>query len=151
MAIELKDVTRENFSAVGELAVNENQKTFLASNLYSLAEASFDDTCRPRAIYDDDILVGFLMYAQIKSGHQPEHCDIFRFMIDHRYQGLGYGGQAMQKVLQEIRSKDSVKRITICYLASNTKARDFYAGFDFDEVGEDKASGEMIAEIRLVT
>jgi diamine N-acetyltransferase len=149
MTIVLKDVTKDNFSAIGALEVSAEQNKFLASNLYSLAEASFYAEHRPRAIYDDDTLVGFLMYSHNRPDDQPEYCDIFRFMIDRRHQGQGAGAQAMARVLEEIQQIESVARITICYLPSNTKARNFYAGFGFEEVDEDEASGEMVAEIQL--
>lgn len=149
MDVTLKPVTAKNFGQVGLLDVTDSQRGFIASNLYSIAESKFFSSFRPRAIYRGDQPVGFLMYEWIESGHRPGECDIFRFMVDRHYQGQGLGREAMALVLSEIRGLEGVSRITICYVASNTSARNFYASFGFDEVGKDPRSGEMIAEIRL--
>lgn len=149
MDVTLKPVTAKNFGKVGQLDVAESQRGFVASNLYSIAESKFYSSFRPRAIYGDDQPVGFLMYELVEPGHRPGECDIFRFMIDHRFQGMGLGRQAMAQVLAEIRAIEAVGRITICYVAGNTNARAFYRSFGFLEVGKDQRSGEMVAEIRL--
>lgn len=149
MDVTLKPVTARNFAKVGQLDVAESQRGYIASNLYSIAESKFYNSFRPRAIYREDQPVGFLMYELIESGHRPGECDIFRFMIDQHFQGLGLGRLAMVQVLAEIRAIEAVGRITICYVATNTRARAFYGSFGFREVGKDPHSGEMVAEIRL--
>lgn len=149
MDVTLKPVTAKNFGQIGLLEVTESQRGYVASNLYSIAESGFFSSFQPRGIYRGDQPVGFLMYEWIESGHRPGECDIFRFMIDRHYQGQGLGRQAMAQVLAEIRAIEGVSRITICYVASNISARNFYASFGFEEVGKDPRSGEMVAEIRL--
>jgi len=58
----LREITMENFHNCLDLKVNEDQKNFVASNMYSLAEAKADGVSVPLAIYDDETMVGFVMY-----------------------------------------------------------------------------------------
>lgn len=62
MAVILKELTQDNWEDCIELKVHPEQENFVASNLYSIAEAQFIKGCVSLAIYNDDILVGFIMY-----------------------------------------------------------------------------------------
>jgi diamine N-acetyltransferase len=73
---------------------------------------------------------------------------IYRFMIDRRQQGKGHGRAALAELLKEIQSIPGVKKISICYMASNHQAKQFYANFGFREVGRDR-DGETIAELNI--
>lgn len=148
MDIALKDVTRENFDVIIALEVAESQCHYVADNLYSIAESKFHPTYRPRAIYCDGDVVGFLMYESFDHDDRPPEYNIFRLMIDRNHQGRGIGHKAMQCVLDEIRAQGPFERITICYVPTNQVARDFYASLGFSETGLNEATGEVIAEIR---
>jgi diamine N-acetyltransferase len=143
--ITLKPVTRRNWEAVVDLKVAPDQRGLVASNAYSLAESKFDSAAQPRAIYAGKRLVGFLMYDI--SGAKKK-AFIYRFMIDHRRQGQGYGHAAFAAALKEIGKIAGVKKISVCYMAGNRVARMFYSGFGFREVGRD-TDGEMVAELKL--
>ena len=65
-------------------------------------------------------------------------------MIDIRHQGKGYGREAMQMALDEIRARGGVRKIWIAYQVDNTKARDLYAGLGFLETEADE-DDEMYA------
>lgn len=93
MSICLKDVTIENYFDVLNLEVHPNQRNFIASNSVSLAEAYvYDkngDFIAPLAVYDKEVLVGFVMIAyDRKIGISKGDYLLFRFMIDKRFQGL---------------------------------------------------------------
>ena len=59
--IIFKEVTPDNFEAVINLKLRDDQVGFLENNLYSLAESKVFDYLEPRAIYNDDELVGFML------------------------------------------------------------------------------------------
>jgi hypothetical protein len=70
--IELKDVRHNNWQQCIELDVHDWQKPFVNPNIFSLAEAfahsdaNQEDAdnyyrCIPKAIYEDDELIGFVM------------------------------------------------------------------------------------------
>lgn len=148
MYVELKDVTRENFDTIIMLEVAESQRDYVANNLYSIAESSFHPTYRPRAIYCDGKVVGFLMYESFDHEHTPPAYNIFRLMVDRHQQERGIGHKAMQCVVDEIRAKGPFERIAICYVPTNQVARDFYASLGFTETGLNEKTGEVIAEIK---
>ncbi|MFZ6871443.1 GNAT family N-acetyltransferase [Undibacterium sp. Di27W] len=148
MKIQLREVDIDNFDEVIHLPLLPHQENYLASNAYSLAQSKYDIYYRPRAIYVDEQLSGFLMYKTMHDEHRPREYAIHRFMIDHRQQGRGIGRQALQLAIEEIRQDLDAERITICYLPENPVAKDFYASFGFVETGVDE-EGEMNAEIVL--
>lgn len=121
------------------------RKTWWASNLYSVAEAQFDPDARARAVYAGN---GFLMYDVQKTKGKGQEASIYRFMIDRKHQGKGYGRAALSKALEEIRAIPGVNRISIRYMPENPVAKPFYASFGFVEVGRDR-DGEVIAVLKL--
>ena len=99
MIIKLVPIDKSNKDAVLGLSVREDQP-FVASNEVSLRQAEetnkeYPGVARPFAIYADDLLVGFCMFA-----FNPEEEDeddrywLWRFMIDRNEQGKGYGQAA---------------------------------------------------------
>jgi diamine N-acetyltransferase len=147
-AVELRDVTAANRRAVADLELGPDQKDLVASNAESLAEARRDPDARPRAIYAGEQLVGFVMYDPGSAGDDLREALIYRFMIDRKFQGKGYGRAALGKALDEIRAIPRVSTILISYMPDNPVAKPFYASFGFREVGTDE-DGEMIAELAL--
>ena len=61
--IEFREITRENFDECLFLDVTEEQGDFVASTTFSLAEAKIFTENIPLAIYDQDTMVGFIMYG----------------------------------------------------------------------------------------
>ena len=90
--IRLEPIQASNKKAVLALELAEDQQDLLADNASSLKEAAGDDDARPRAVVAGDRVVGFLMYdASVNDGEAL----IYRFMIDCRNQGRGYGRAAL--------------------------------------------------------
>lgn len=150
MPIHLQAITRENFEAIAALEVHKSQWNYLASNAYSIAEASFDPSLHTRAIYCDARPVGFLMthhpVGEAGAGHTVE---IWRFMVDASEQGKGHGRAALRLVLDELRADPSVRRVGISYTPDNQVAQALYAGLGFVETAIDEATGEMEAVLEL--
>jgi len=146
--IRLKDVTADNWEAVADLELDPTQEDLVASNLYSVAESHYDPDARPRAVYAGKRVVGFLMYDVQPAKGKSREASIYRFMIDRKHQGKGYGRAALSKALEEIRAIPGVKRVSIGYMPENPVAGPFYASFGFKEVGRDR-DGEVIAKLKL--
>lgn len=146
--VELRGVTAENRHAIADLELAPDQKNLVASNAESLAETRTDPDARPRAVYAGERLVGFLMYDPGEPSDDPREALIYRFMIDRRYQGEGYGRAALAKAIAEIRALPRMRKIAISYMPGNPVTKQFYASFGFKEVGTDE-DGEMIAELVL--
>jgi diamine N-acetyltransferase len=113
-----------------------------------LPRRKFDPDARPRAVYAGKRVVGFLMYDVQKIKGKAKEASIYRFMIDRKHQGQGYGRAAVSKALKEIRAIPGVNRISIRYMPENPVAKPFYASFAFVEVGRDR-DGEVIAVLKL--
>ncbi|RAI34305.1 GNAT family N-acetyltransferase [Rhodoplanes serenus] len=142
--VRLADVTADNWRDVVALEVEPEQRHLLASNVYSLAEASFTPAARPRAIYAGPRLVGFLMYEPGDTPEERHRVSIYRFMIDRRVQGRGYGRAALLKAIDEIRAMPGITTVSICYAADNP-AKVLYESLGFVPVDRDE-DGDVIAD-----
>lgn len=98
--LTFREVTEHNWRAVAKLSLKDGQQGNLAPNVWSLAEAAYSEDAWVRAIYADETLVGMLMMA---IWDPTEAYYIWRFMIDGRYQGLGYGKQGVEFAIAHIR------------------------------------------------
>lgn len=151
--MQLRPVTEHNWNALIKLKVSDNQAHFVASNLYSIAEAQFgfEDEGRwtfyPFGAYVDDEPVGFVMYA-LNLRHSRFQAFIVRLMVDQSFQGRGYGREIMKLVLQSLRENEDITTIGISYGPENDVARKLYAGLGFVEPG-DMIEGETLAVLKL--
>ena len=140
MKIRLEPVSDKNREAVLKLTVREDQP-FVAPNDVSLRqadEANAEDpgVARPFAIYADEKLVGFCMFAFDPEEEDPDdRYWLWRFMIDRRYQGNGYGRQAMKLALDFIRTfpAGEAKYCWLSFEPKNEVARNLYRSLGFEE------------------
>jgi len=144
LEVRLCAIGPDNRQAILDLELNDDQKDHLASNEESLAEASRDRRARPRAVLAADRVVGFLMYDAGVDGEAL----LYRFMIDRREQGRGYGRAALKALVREIQSIEHVRDIVVCYMPDNAAARHLYLDCGFQELGEDE-DGELLARLPL--
>ena len=103
--IRLEKISSKNVWDLLKLDVSEEQKSFVAANDVSVIEAYLAVTSGghafPFGIYDGDLPVGFCMigYGTDDSWEDApavakDSYNIWRLMIDRRYQGRGYGKAA---------------------------------------------------------
>lgn len=144
--ITLEDITANNFEAFMDMELPDHQRDYLASNVYSIAQAKYYDDYIPRGICFEGKPAGFLLYDKQSNDNVGEY-GIYRFMVDYPQQGKGIGRRAMELLLAELKAKPDVQLITICYKPDNATAQAFYRSFGFEETGLDEI-GETIAVIR---
>jgi len=105
--IELRKITDDNFDECIKLEPKEEQKSYIASNISSLAEAyvalTNNEFTMPSAVYDNDIMVGFIMLSYDVNDDENTYW-VCRLMIDKQYQGKGYGKETMKKALELIKT-----------------------------------------------
>ncbi|PWB72052.1 MAG: N-acetyltransferase [Anaerolineales bacterium] len=153
MKITLQPVTAANWRELIKLKVRDDQAHFVASNVHSIAESQFgfeDEghwNISPFGIYADNEAVGFLMYAT-NLGHSRIQVFIQRLMVDEKFQGKGYGRQAMQVMLGTIRGEERIRNVAISYEPDNRSAKSLYASLGFKETGE-MAGDELLAVLNL--
>ena len=85
-------------------------------------------------IYEDDTMVGYVMV--IYDYDIPEY-DIWHMMIDESKQRRGYGGAALDQVLDYIKVKPfgSSNRVTLTCNRDNIQALNLYKSRGFTETG----------------
>lgn len=142
--VHLEDVTFDNFIEVSWLTLKEEQKDFIATNAFSLAQSKYQEECIPKAIQVNHNIVGFLMYCLDRTDHEYW---IYRLMIDQRYQGLGYGQKAMEIILKELKEVATNRIIRISFEPENIVAKQLYEKLGFDSTGIIEG-GEIIYELK---
>ncbi|WP_136605432.1 GNAT family N-acetyltransferase [Paenibacillus dokdonensis] len=141
--IALKEIDRNNFFDVIKLRVADEQSEFVASNLFSLAQAKAFPECVCLAIYHDDVLVGFTMYCIDEEDHEYW---IYRLMIDTKHQSKGYGKAAMELVIKRIKEDIQHHVIYISFEPDNIWAKLLYEKLGFEEDGR-VIDGEVVYKL----
>ena len=155
MSLSLRPVTKDNWRTLAKLKVREDQNHFVASNVYSIAEAQFgtdeDDGTHwnlyPFGIYDHETPVGFLMYGY-NFDYKEYQAFILRLMIDENQQAKGYGAFGMKKMLEIFRADERIRAAGISYEPNNEVARKLYERLGFMETGQ-ILEGEAVAVYRI--
>ncbi|MBD2796791.1 GNAT family N-acetyltransferase [Xenorhabdus sp. 18] len=145
MLITLTEVNKNNFKAVCDLSVTDEQLDYIAENAFSIAQSKFFPSYQTRAICLDGEPVGFFMWVP----DDNQRIMIWRFMVDKNHQNKGIGCKALSLALDEIRCTNQLKEIAISYDPNNLVAKNLYASFGFVEVGIDEEVEEMIAVIKI--
>ena len=139
MNIRLVPMNDDNRDAVLALSVREDQP-FVAPNDVSLrqadeANAEQPGVARPFAIYVDERLVGFCMFAFDPDEEDPEdRYWLWRFMIDKNEQGKGYGQAALQKIVEYFKD-NGADRLYLSTEPENELGLHVYHKAGFHETG----------------
>ena len=141
---ELRKITEENFLNAFNLKLAPGQERFVSHPIRSLAQAYvYREQCQPFGIYADGKMVGYVMV--IYDYDIPEY-DIWHMMIDESMQRRGYGSDAMDRVLDYIRTKPfgSSSRVALTCSQDNFGAIRLYEKKGFSATGyEDEDEIEM--------
>ncbi|MFD6510447.1 MULTISPECIES: GNAT family N-acetyltransferase [unclassified Bacillus (in: firmicutes)] len=147
MNVQLKIVTRENWEDALKLQVKENQMQFVPAVAVSLAKVYIKPDGEnvkyiPFAIYDRDLIVGFIMQAFVQ-----ETTDMYwinGFIIDKKQQGKGYGKAALQEIINLIKNRfKECKEIRLTVHKDNISAKKLYERYGFQPLGHDY-DGEQV-------
>lgn len=143
--ITMQAIDKQNWEECISLKTKKEQERFIASNLYSIAQVQFLERFEAKAIYVDQQMVGFTLYGL---DSDDGNYWIYRFMIDERFQGLGYGKKAFQLILDTIRQReDRTDVLMISYAPMNEQARGLYTAAGFKELGiMPWSGGEVVAK-----
>lgn len=87
----------------------------------------------PTCIYDDETMIGFLMYDFEMETGRWELC---RFMIDKKYQHKGYGKTALVEILKVIKNKLGNIKFYLSVDPENIIAKNLYKSVGFESTGE---------------
>jgi len=146
--ITLKEITTEDmFDECVCLEMYDGQDNYCADNVYSLAQAWFDPNARPMCIYKNETMVGFVMLEYLED---KKECGIWRFMIDKKYQNMGYGTEAMAVVLAQIKANLIFEIASVNWHPDNLPAVKVYSRAGFvPETGVPDEDGEIRTVLSL--
>ncbi len=129
--VELRELDEESGRKVMRLHVSPAQNDFVAPNAVSLAEAYLTTDVITRGIFVGDEPVGFVMLSIRRHRYY-----LWRFMIDHRHQGRGYGRRAMELVIDLVTALPGAEELRLSYVKAPGGPGPFYAGLGFRDTGE---------------
>lgn len=151
--IRFEKVTPKNFEDVINLRLRDDQVGFLENNLYSLAESYVFTYLEPRAIYNDDELIGFMLYyfqpdgvvRQMGPGEGSHeiHSDgkdyvyLKRIMLDKDIQGKGLGRASMKAAAEFFRREyPSAAFVELMHYMDNDTGASLYESLGYVSTGE---------------
>lgn len=143
--VSLKEITRENYLDILKLKVGGKQTKFVATNAVSIAQAHFHPEAWYRGIYAEQTAVGFAMLEV--NTKKPEYY-LWRFMIDEKHQGKGYGYKAMELLTEHVRTLPNATEFILSYVPAEGSPREFYQKLGFEDTGEVE-DGENIMKLEL--
>jgi GNAT superfamily N-acetyltransferase len=150
--ISLREITDDNAGAVQALRTTPEQERFVSSVVTSIDEAAEVPQANPwfRAVYADERPVGFVMLAWNVDPVPPGIIGpwfLWKLLIDHRHQRLGYGQEVMRQIVALIRSQGATELLT-SYARGDGGPAGFYEALGFIPTGS-VHEGEVLASLRL--
>lgn len=102
--VSLREITAETVRDICKLSetLTPPKKNMVAPNAVSIAQACFEPHAWFRAVYADEVPVGFAMLYD-----DPEGAEYFlwRFMIAGQHHGKGLGRRGLELVIDHVRSR----------------------------------------------
>ena len=133
--LKLIDVNEQNWLDFVKLSVEEDQKAFLDSPVGILARGYVYRSCRARVIgiAEDDTAIGLALVKDLDE--EPACYDLQQFLIDRRYQGKGYGTEALKKILSELENERKYGCAEVCVKKEDAAALRVYEKAGFTDTG----------------
>jgi diamine N-acetyltransferase len=144
--VTLREITADTVVTICRLKVAPEQENFVAPNAISIAQAYFyPDRAWFRAIYADETPVGFLMLEDNVIEHEYF---LWRFMIDARYQGYGFGRRAIELLIEHVKTRPGATSLLTSCVPGDGSPCPFYQRMGFAYTG-DEEDGELVMKIGL--
>ena len=148
MKLHFEPVEKSNRREVLKLHTAPGQEGFVESVEECLQEAEEFDNWRPVGIYRDDTLLGFAMYGFFEEYPPKGRVWLDRLMIDERYQGKGYGHEALHGLIGQIREEYGCDEIYLSVVKENRQAARMYENAGFCFINEKDIHGEDVMVLR---
>ena len=144
--MRLIDITKDNWEDVIFLSTNETItvigsgepyeakgmpslcEEFVASNALSIVQSVDEDGWITKAIEHDGELIGFTMFGW---NEEEEFYELCRIMIDREVQNKGYGTQAIQLILDEMKARFGCKEVYLSTDPENVRGKHVYEKIGF--------------------
>lgn len=147
--MEFREIDKSNYWDCMALTIDDSQEGFVADNKQSLIEAAYEEGLYTLGIYQDDIMVGFILYDYDETF---PGWSLSRFMIGKQFQGRGYGKKAVIAFLDYFKKKHNVDELFISVSLENTVARKMFSSVGFAELKEVEYTflGKQFKEMQMV-
>ncbi|MBI2921622.1 MAG: GNAT family N-acetyltransferase [Planctomycetes bacterium] len=131
-SVTLRPIATHNWRECIRLNAGDDGR-FVAPNVVSLAQAWSEPGHVPRAIYSDEIMVGFVMWQH----DVPEDAwVIVRLMTDLSKRRMGYARAATRIAIAEMKASAPDRRILLSLVPGNDDAARLYESIGFRPTGE---------------
>ena len=146
MAVQLREITKDTVISIVKLDAGDD-RTQVAPNAVSIAQAYFQKEAWFRAILAGDELVGFVMLNDPTLVERPDEPDFFlwRLMIDRSHQGRGYGHAAIERLVDHVRTRPGAETLLVSHIDAVDALGRFYGSFGFEYTGEEEDSEKVMA------
>ncbi len=144
-AVELRAITAATVRAICALEVAEEQRGYVAPVALSIAQAHFEPRSTFRAVYAEGEPVGFILW---RDGDAPGTASLWRFMIDRRHQGKGYGRKAIEQAFAMLKAH-GITALSTSVVRGQHSPLGFYLSAGFVEANEITGSGEWLLRKNL--
>ena len=155
MAVTLREITDVNRESVLALHVTPEQERFVGGSVQNaLADAAEYPQAKPwyRAVYAGEEPTGFVMISWNCEPQPPEIIGpwfLWKLLIDKRYQGRGYGSEAVRQVAELVRAEGAIELLTSFVLGDGGPAG-FYERLGFVPTGDLDVNKGVILRLALV-
>ncbi|MHB1150742.1 MAG: GNAT family N-acetyltransferase [Eubacteriales bacterium] len=129
----IKGSNKRKFLGLHRTICHRRQAVFVTSNAVSIAQSKVQPECIPLIVYDDDLMVGFIMYCIDEDDGEYW---IYRMMIDKKYQSNGYGKKAMITLLDIIKKDKNHNKVFLGVHKESIFAVNLYNSFGFAFTGQ---------------
>jgi diamine N-acetyltransferase len=130
--VTLREVTADTVRAICALEAAPEQRRFVASNAFSIAQAYFEPRAWFRAIYAGEEPVGFVMLHDDAEQHEYF---LWRLMIAAGQQGKGYGRRAVEQLIAYVKTRPGAHELLVSYHPGEGGPREFYLTLGFEDTG----------------
>ncbi len=152
MSIKIKKLKKEDWNKIIELSVSYNQSNMIETSMQCFNDAknkAYGMEWNFYGIYLDNAIIGFGMHGINHFKYLPiSHVWLDRFMIDQKYQGKGYGKQALVLIIDQMFSNYECKKILLSVHEDNINAIELYKKVGFQKSIFKDPKGERIMIIK---
>lgn len=149
LAFNVRPITADTLLAIGKLEVAAGQKSFVASNPWSLAQVNYEPAGSAHGLYDGDVPVGLvLLYDERQDKDEPANrLYVWRLMVDAAHQRRGIGRAAVAWIVERARA-GGYSSVGLAHWPGEGSAGPFYEKLGFRYTGE-VDEGERVMELTL--
>jgi len=154
--VTLAEITKDNVNPIVRMNPGAVGERMVATNGISIAQGTYSKNAWFRAVMANDTPVGFVMLfdptldleAAKAKDEALDALYIWRFMIDFKHQGKGYGEQVMKLIIERAKSMLAINTVSLSYVQRDGNAKPFYERMGFRETGK-VTDGEMEMVLKL--